>query len=437
MLRQINPHAAGIDVGSEQFFVAIVDGPVKVFDTFTESLYTLRDHLVAAGVTTVAMEATGIYWLALYEVLDEGGLQVCVVNGAHVKSLPGRKSDIQDCQWLAELHSHGLLRGGFVPDKAIRRLRDYQRLRQDHIRSASAHIQHMQKALDRMNVKIHNVISDLTGMSGLRLVRAIVDGVRDRGVLLELCDVQIVRHKREHMLKALRGNWQAEHVFALRQALEGWEFYQRQISACDQQIETVLRELAASMPTPPPSQAESITGTKRLQHNAPKIRDFHNLMVQISGGQNLSALPGLSDYSVLQILSEVGTDMSRWPTEGEFSSWLGLAPNAKKSGKRRWKSKRHRGKAGEVFCVLARTFAQSKYLALGGFYRRLRATRGPQIANIAAARKLAELFYRTLRYGLRYVEYGLEQYEATYRKHCLRSLERNARRLGFAVVPAN
>jgi transposase len=206
MLQTINPHAAAIDVGSEQLHVAVGNQPVQVFDTFTESLHALRDMLVTAGLTTVAMEATGVYWLPVYEVLETGGVEICGVNGAHVKSRPGRKSDMQDCQWLAELHSHGLLRSGVVPPQAIRRLRDYQRLRRDHIRLGSAHIQHMQKALDRMNEKIHEVLSDLTGVGGLRLVRAILDGVRSRHLLLEMCAVQIVRRKRAAMLKALEGN---------------------------------------------------------------------------------------------------------------------------------------------------------------------------------------------------------------------------------------
>lgn len=437
-MRTVNPHAAGIEVGSEKLHVAIVNGPVQVFDTFTESLYALRDMLLAAGVTTVTMEATGVYWLAVYEVLEAAGLEVCVVNGAHVKSLPGRKSDLQDCQWLAELHSCGLLRSGFLPPAIIRRLRDYQRLRQDHIRMASAHIQHMQQALDRMNLKIHEVLSDLTGVSGLRLVRALVQGVRDRTMLLELCDAQILRHKRERMLKALRGHWKDEHLFALRQALEGWEFYQRQIAACDHQIATVLQDLAA--PSSPPADAPPSAPHKRLQHNAPQIDDLHQLLVRITGGQDLSQLPALSDYSVLQLLGEVGTDMTRWPTVKHFTAWLGLAPSSRRSGKRRRREKRFRGRAGQLFCVVARALARSKYLALGGFYRRLRATRGPEVANIAAARKIAVLFYNTLRHGLHYVEQGLDQYEAAYRQHCLRRLQRNARDLGFMLVqtiPAN
>lgn len=435
MLQTINPHAAAIDVGSERLHVAVVNAPVRVFDTFTESLHALRDYLHTAGVTTVAMEATGVYWLPVYEVLEAAGLEVCVVNGAHVKSLPGRKSDMQDCQWLAELHSHGLLRAGFVPPQAIRRLRDYQRGRQDHIRMASAHVQHMQQALDRMNLKIHDVLSDLTGVSGLRLVRAIVQGVRDTQPLLELCDLQILRHKRARMLKALHGNWQAEHLFALRQALEAWEFYQRQIAACDCEIATVLQELAAA--APPPTRPPGSSGTpKRLQHNAPQIADLHRLLVRLSGGQDLSALPALSDYSVLQLLSEVGPDMTRWPTAKHFTAWLGLAPSSRRSGKRRRREKRFRGRAGQIFCVLARSLARSKYLALGGFYRRLRATRGGQAANVAAARKVAVLFYNTLRYGHEYVEQGLERYEALYRHQCLRRLQRNARQFGLTLVPA-
>ena len=432
-MRTVNPHAAGIDVGSEKLYVATVNGPVQVFDTFTESLYALRDSLRAAGVTSVAMEATGVYWLAVYEVLEAAGLEVCVVNGAHVKSLPGRKSDLQDCQWLAELHSCGLLRSGFLPSQIIRRLRDYQRLRQDHIRMASAHIQHMQKALDRMNLKIHEVLSDLTGVSGLRLVRAIVQGVRDRTMLLELCDQQILRHKRDRMLKALRGHWKPEHLFALRQALEGWEFYQQQLAGCDEQIARVLQELA-SPSGPPPAGDIASAPHKRLQHNAPQIDDLHHLLVRVTGGQDLSVLPALSDYSVLQLLGEVGTDMTRWPTEKHFTAWLGLAPSSRRSGKRRRREKRFRGRAGQLFCVVARTLARSKYLALGGFYRRLRATRGPEVANIAAARKIAVLFYNTLRYGLQYVEQGLVRYEAAYRQQCLRRLQRNAREMGFTLV---
>jgi len=399
----------------------------------------VRDHLLAAGVRTVAMEATGVYWIPVCDVLEAAGIEVCVVNGAHVKSLPGRKSDMADCQWLAELHSHGLLRGGFVPPPTIRRLRDYQRLRQDHVRSGSAHIQHMQKALDRMNIKLHDVLSDTTGLSAMRMMRAIVQGVRDPGLLLELCDAQVRTRKRAALLKALRGHWRPEHVFALRQALAGWDFYQQQIGQCDAEIAAVLQELATAAPppaspgtaAPPPS----CPPAKRLRHNAPHIDDLKTLLVRITGGHDLSALPALTDYTALQLISEIGTDMTRWPTVKHFTAWLGLAPSSRRSGKRRQREKRFRGRAAQILCVAARSLARSKYLALGGFYRRLRATRGPQVANIAVARKLAVLVYNTLTHGIDYVERGLQHYETTYRTQCMKRLERNARNFGLTLVP--
>jgi transposase len=434
-MRTINKSAAGIDVGSEQLFVAMVDGAVQCFDTFTESLHSLRDYLKAQGAKTVVMEATGVYWLPVYEVLEAAGLEVWVVNGAHVKSLPGRKSDVADCQWLAELHSCGLLRQAFVPPHRVRQLRDYVRQRQDHVQMASAHIQHMQKALDRMNIKIHEVLSDLMGASGLRMVRAIVDGVRDRQTLLELCNQQVIKRKRKSMLKALQGTWHPEQLFALRQALEGWEFYQGQITACDEQIQRVLHEMAAGMPPPPAQETNDQNLTKRIHHNAPRIDDIHRLLLRITGGQDVMTLPALTDYTVLQLLSETGTDMSRWPTVKHFTAWLGLAPSTRTSGKRRRREKRFRGRAGHIFCVAARALARSKYLALGGFYRRIRATRGAQVANIAAARKLAVLFYNTLRHGLKYVEQGLAEYEAICRHQILKRLERNARMMGLELVP--
>lgn len=435
-MEKIHRRAAGIDVGSEKLFAAVMDGPVRSFDTFTQSLGELRDHLVSHGVTTVAMEATGVYWLAVYAVLEAGGLEVSVVNGAHAKSLPGRKSDVADCQWLAELHSYGMLRAAFVPPDQIRRLRDYVRLRQDHVQMASEHIQHMQKALDRMNIKIHEVLSDLMGASGLRLVRAIVAGVRERQMLLELCDRQVLRHKREPMLKALEGTWHPEQVFALRQALEGWEFYQRQITACDQQIEQVLAQWASARPSAPSGgDSSSAAPPKRIHHNAPRIDDLHRLLLRATDGHDVAALPALTDYTALQLLAETGSDMTRWATVKHFTAWLGLAPSSRRSGKRKRREKRFRGRAGRIFCVAARALARSRYLALGGFYRRLRATRGPRVANIAAARKLAVLYYNTLLHGLDYVEQGLATYEAHYQQQSRKRLERHARLLGFRLVP--
>jgi transposase len=344
--------------------------------------------------------------------------------------VPGRKTDLQDCQWLAQLHAQGLLRGGFVPPAQVRKLRQYVRLRQDHVRSGSQHILHMQKALDLMNIKIHDVLSETVGVSGLRMIRAIVAGERNPMVLLDLCDTDVVRRKTEPLLRALRGTWDPEHLFSLKQALAAWDFYQVQIAECDREIEKVLKELASQKPEPPPGQKPTI---KKRRHNAPEMPDLEKLLHRLTGA-DLSALPCLSAYSQMLILSETGTDMSRWPTSKHFVSWLGLAPGSRQSGKRRRNQKRFRGEAGKMFCVIVRTLGRSKYLALAGFYRRLRSTRGGQVANIACARKLAILFYNALKHGLDYVEQGLAAYEQKYRQQAIQRMKKTAARFGLTVV---
>jgi transposase len=443
MLKEINVHAAAVDIGSEELHAAVYNGPVKVFKSFTSDLYGMVSFFKEHGVRTVAMEATGVYWLVPFAVLEEAGLQPCVVNGAHVQNLPGRKSDMSDPQWLAELHAHGLLQPGFVPTDAVRRLRDYQRLRQDHVEMGSTHVLHMQKALDRMNIKIHEVLSQLTGWSGLRLMRAMLAGERDPEKLADLCDAQVLEKKRARMIEALRGFWQAEHLFALRQALEGWEFYQQQITACDQRIAEALEAITPAPAKPPRPGPQPGPGAsprpalrpKRMQHNGPTIAKLHEVLQRLCGGEDASALPTLTDYTVLQIIAETGVDMSRWPTEKQFVAWLGVAPASRQSGKRRKPEKRFRGRAGRLFCVAARSLARSRYLALGGFYRRIRATRGGQVANIAAARKVALLFYRTLKHGLDYVEQGLQEYEEKYRAQSIQRLKAAARRFGLTISP--
>lgn len=428
---QIERRAAGIDVGSEQLFVAVGPGSVRVFSSFTASLIELKNHLLEQKVTTVAMEATGVYWLPAYEVLEEAGLEVCVVNAAHARNLPARKTDMKDCQWLAELHSKQMLNSGFIPPTAIRELRDYTRLRQDHIQMSSPHILHMQKALDQMNIKIHEVLSDITGASGQRLVQAIIDGVRDRELLLAMCDAQVLKHKRQRMLDALEGRWKASHLFALRQAYENWLHYQKQIAACDQQIAQVLERLA----TVPAAVPGAKTKSKRLHKNAPAIANLNELMIRITGGHDLSQLPCLSSYSIMQIIAEVGTDMTRWQSAKHFTAWLGVAPGSRQSGKTRKSQPRFRGKAGRLFCVVSQSLAKSKYLALGGFYRRLRGRKGGQVANIAAARKLAVLFYNTLRFGWAYVEQGLAEYEKRYKEQYIKRLRTAAKHLGMQLIP--
>lgn len=429
-LSVINPKAAAIDVGSEQLHVSVAGDEPVVFGTFTHEVYRLRDYFKAQGVNTVAMEATGVYWLYAYTVLEAAGLEVVVVNGRHVRNLPGRKTDMADSQWLATLHAHGLLRGGFVPPAAIRRLQDYQRLRADHIIGAASQVQKMQQALERMNIKFHDAISDLVSVSGLKVVRAILAGQRDPQQLLLLCDVQIQKKKQDRVIESLRGTWAAEHLFALGQALAVWEFYQKLLTECDRQIEGVLRELAG----PPPPDGVSAAGGKKRGKNAPQIDQLHQLLVRLCGGRDVTAIAGIGDYLLLQLLAETGADLKAWRTEKHFTAWLGLAPASRQSGKRKGSVKRQRNRAGRMFCAGARSLVQSVDKALGGFYRRLAARKGGLVAMKATARKLAELYYRVLVHGLAYAEQGLRAYQDKYAQGQQRLLAKLAEKQGFRLV---
>ena len=432
-LSVLDPTAAAIDIGSEQLHVSIAGGPPKIFGTTTGQLQALRDWLKAGGVRTVAMEATGIYWLCPYEVLEGAGFQVVVVNGKYVKNLPGRKTDMKDCQWQATLHAHGLLKPGFVPPAHIRRLQDYLRLRADHITLAAGHEQHLQKALERMNLKIHDVISDLTGVSGLKMIEAILKGERRAGELLALCDRQIQKKKATALRAALEGTWKQEHLFALRQAYAGWQFYQDQIRECDREIERVLREMAG--PQEPSAPAPPSVG-KPGGINTPQIAGLHSLLWRLCGQKDPTTLPGVADYVLLQLIGEVGTDLGKsWKTEKHFTAWLGLAPGSRQSGKRRGSQKRSRNRAGRLFCVIARSVGRSVDKALGGFYRRLKGRRGGLVANLALARKLAELFWRLMVHGRAYVEKGLKQYEAKVAQTEQRLLQKLAHKYHLVLQP--
>lgn len=433
-LAVLDPLAAFVDVGSEQMHVSIAGGPPEVFGTVTSELHRLRDWLKERGVKSVAMEATGVYWLPLYGVLEAAGFQVVMVNGKYTRNLPGRKTDMKDCQWGATLHAHGLLRGGFVPPADIRRLQDYLRLRGDHLQSAAASVLHQQKALERMNVKLHDVISSLVGASGQKVIEAILAGEREPERLLALCDVQIREKKADRVKEALRGTWAEEHLFALRQAVENWRHFQRQIAACDRQIEAVLRQING--PDQPGEDSRPAATVKRPGVNAPQIEGLHGLLVRLCGGKDLTILPAHTDYSLLQLIGEVGTDLSQWRTEKHFTAWLGVAPGSHQSGKRKGSVGRKRNRAGRLFCVMARSLARSKHVALGGFYRRMAGRKGGLVANVALARKLAVLFWRVMVKGVSYVEQGLAQYEAQVLETKRRALQRLAKQLGRVVLPS-
>ena len=420
--------AAFVDVGSEHMHVSVGGEVPMVFGTVTSQLHALRDWLLSQDVHSVAMEATGVYWLPLFSVLEAAGLDVRMVNGRQTRNAPGRKTDMQDSQWGSTLHMHGLLRAGFVPPADIRRLQDYLRLRADHVGQAGSCVQLMQKALERMNVKLHDAISSLAGASGMAVMRAIVCGERDPAALLALCDVQIRRAKADLVKETLRGTWSDEHIFALEQALQSWDHYQRLIAECDRRIESVL---PPHDPTLPPLEGPA----KRGGSNSPEIGMLREILAQMCGGRDLTRLPAIAPYSVLQLIGETGTDLSKWPTEKHFTAWAGLAPGSNDSGKRHRSVKRRRNRAGQLFCMLATTLVRSKTIALGAFYRRMASRRGKAVANKALARKLAAWFWRVMVKGDDFVEQGIAHYEAQVRKSKERALRRLASELGQQLTP--
>ena len=432
-LKVLDERAAFVDVGSERMHVSIAGGPPKVFGALTKDLYALRDWLLEQGVRSVAMEATGVYWLPLYGVLEAALPEVLMVDGRQTRNVAGRKSDMQDCQWGSTLHMHGLLRPGFVPPALIRRLQNYLRLRADHISMAGSHVQHMHKALEQMNIKVHDEISDITGTSGLAMVRAIIGGERDPGRLLALCDIQIRRNKADRVKESLRGTWAKEHLFALKQAVQSWDHYQVQIGDCDQEIAALLHEMGADRNDDPPMGLHG--NRKRPGANAPDIPELRALLVHLCGGNDATVLPAHTEYSVLQLIGEVGTDLTKWSTEKHFTAWTGLAPASAQSGKRRRSVKRRRNRAGRLFCVMARSLARSNKIALGGFYRRMAARKGGLHANVALARKLAVLFWRVMVKGMEYVEHGLADYEEKLLETKRRALNKLAKQCGRELVP--
>jgi len=415
-------------VGSEKFFASIGGKEPKVFFTVTEQMRELCRYFKAEGVRTVAMEATGVYWINLYGALEEAGMEVVVVNGAHCRNFPGRKSDMKDCQWLAVLHAHGLLTSGFVPPWDIRRLRDYLRVREDLVTMAAQHVQHMQKALDRLNVKLHVVISDITGVSGMKIIKAILAGERQPEKLLLLCDEQILEKKADAVLQSLHGIWRKEHLFALELALDSYDNYQKQIGRCDEQIAEVIEQLRGGKPTP------ELGPAKELRHNAIGIEKLQQSMAQIYG-KDLTKLPCLNHSTVTMLLAEIGKDMTRWKDWRHFGSWMALAPSHAQSGKRSRRQKRYLNAAGRILCRAVQCMAVGKHTWLAHFYRRIRAKRGAKVAIKATAYKVAKLIYLVLTQGWEYVEAGIAKYQEKLRQQQLKTLRKMAKKLNFVLIP--
>ena len=433
----IHDAAAGIDIGSRFHVVAIPpemsDEPVQSFQAFTGDIERMADWLVSSGVRTVAMESTGVYWIPVYEVLESRGIEVIVANAREVRSVPGRKSDVNDAQWLQRLHACGLLRASFRPAGEIAALRAYLRLRERHLDYAAAHIQHMQKALTFMNLQLHHVVEDITGVTGMKIIRAIVAGERDLDVLAAMRDARC-KSTLATVRASLVGNYQAEHLFALTQALALYDFYQLRIAECDLAIETTLATLNEGRTAPDEPLPEPRHRTR--QTNAVAF-DTRPVLYQLTG-VDLTQIHGIGPYLALRLIGECGTDLSRWPTAKHFTSWLTLSPGCKISGGKVLSS--HTRKSKNRLSTQLRLAAVSvgrTDTALGAFYRRLSARIGKAKAVTATARKIAVLFYNAMRFGMTYQDPGADQYDRRYRERVVKQLRRRAEAFGFTLQEAS
>jgi len=431
----INPNAAGLDIGSEEIWACVpvnrAAQPVRKFGTYTPDLHALADWLQSCGVETVAMESTGVYWIPIYEILEVRGFEVYLVNARHLKHVPGRKSDWQDCQWIQRLHSLGLLNGSFRPEGEMCALRAYRRHRATLIEHRAAHIQHMQKALHEMNVQLTQVLSDITGVTGMAILRAIVAGERDPLLLAQLRNPCCAKPEAE-LVKALTGNYRAEHVFALKQALALYDAYTEQIRECDREIE---RQYSVLKPVHDDDLPPLDTSDKPNTHskNGPSY-DARTLLYQLLG-VDLIAITGLNASTVEDIVSEIGTDIDCWPTDKHFCSWLGLAPHNDISGGKVLRShtlKTH-NRAGQAFRLAAQSVSRTQ-TALGAYFRRMRARCGPQKAIVATAHKLARIFYFMLKHRTPFHDIGADEYDKRERKREIARLQKKAAKLGFTLT---
>jgi transposase len=429
----VNEDAAGLDVGATFHVVAIPADrdaePVRTFQSFTADLHALADWLQSVGIRSIAMESTGVYWIPVYEILEQRGFEVLLVNARDTRNVPGRKTDVNDAQWLQQLHQHGLLRGSFRPRPDVARLRAYLRHRERLLDYAASHIQHMQKALMQMNLQLHHVVTDITGVTGMRILRAMVAGNHDPAALAEFRDRRC-KASLATITAALTGNYREEHLFALRQSLELYDFHRRQIEACDAQIEATLAQLNIDREAP----AQPLP-TVRHQGgpNEPRFEVRSALYTLL--GADLSQVHGFGPYTVLRLVAECGDDMTKWPTAKHFTSWLCLAPGNKISGGRVLSSKTRRSanRASALLRIAAVNVGRT-HTALGAFYRRLASRIGKAKAVTATARKLAVLFYNSLRFGMRYVDPGQASYEERYQTRVLANLTRRAKQLGYTLI---
>ena len=433
-LELMNAHAAGIDIGSSEHWVCVPPSSTKKnvqrFGCFTPDLIELADWLIECQVKTVAMEATGVYWIPLFQILEAKGLEVNLVNAHHVKTVPGRKSDVLDCQWLQKLHSFGLLSASFRPENQVCVLRSYLRYRETLIKGASTHVPRMQKALIQMNLQLHQVISDLTGKTGMAIIRAIVSGERNPQLLARLKDRRIKSSTTE-IAKALSGDYREEHLFVLSQELTLYDTYQQQISTLDVEIKKCLDKFESQREdSAPPRKGKK---RKKAVGNEPNF-NLHQHLYRITG-VDFTQIDGLNVLTVHTIISEVGLDPSRFPSVKHFCSWLGLSPGSKISGGKVLSSRTRKvvNRAANAFRIAAQSLKSSQS-ALGAFYRRLRGRLGTPKAITATAHKLARMFYMVWKTGEAYQDLGADYYQQKYQERMVNNLEKKALSLGFELV---
>jgi transposase len=436
-LKQINFHAAGIDVGDSEMYVAVPEDRdkqfVQVFGTFTRDLVSIAQWLLQCNITTVAMESTGVYWIPLFEILVEHGFEVLLVDARKIKNVTGRKTDIEDCQWIQQLHTYGLLNGSFIPDQNIRALRDMIRHRANLLRYRASHIQHMQKILQLMNLKLTNVLSDITGTTGMHILRAIVDGKTNPHFLSQFRDPHC-RTSQTEIEKSLEGNYRPEYVFQLKQMLNLYDHYALLITELDHETEAMYQQLP-SLTEPNEHPLKPLKrNTNRKSKNSPAF-DLRTQLYRITG-VDLTRVDGLNASTVQDIITDIGTDMSKWPTSKHFCSWLRVSPENKKTGGIVFSSftKKTKNRANKALRMAAFALAHA-HCALGAFYRRVRAKHGGPAAITATAHKLARIIYKMLKDKVEYVDLGPDYYDEKYKSRIIHSLKNRAESLGYQLVP--
>ena len=438
------PNTAGIDIGSKSHFVAVPsdcdEEPVREFPTFTTDLYKMVNWLKECKIKTVVMESTGVFWIPAFELLESNGFEVKLVNARHVKNVSAHKTDVLDCQWLQQLGTFGLMKGAFRPADDILPLRAYLRQRDMLIKTATEHIQHMQKALTQMNLHLHNVISDITGKTGMDIIRSIVAGVRDVKKLASLRNERC-RNPEEVIEASLVGNYREEHLFALRQALELYDFYTARRLECDLMVEKEVRKFEPKInlnENDKVEQKERKNAKDRKERTKLRKHEYHfdlTSKLMMMTGVDMTKIPSIGSSTALTIVSEIGLDMSRWRSAKHFASWLGLSPGNKVSGGKKLSGKTK--PCSNRVAIVLRMAANSLYrsqCAFGAYLRRMKARLGSPKAITALAHKLAKLIYMMLKHGQEFVEQGVEEYEKMYSDRRLNALKKKAKEMGFELT---